>query len=138
MKAYSLADQSIALLNKALDLHAEKERIIASNVANAETPGYAPAKYDFQKQLKQAVAAGDFTLQTTHSHHIPLSPHSIEGVQGVITKKVDTTGIGDQNGVSLEEEMLDLSENQLRYETSALLLKKKLSIQKYVITGGGQ
>lgn len=136
MKLDTFSDQSVALLSKVLDLRAEKEKVIASNIANAETPGYSPARFTFEDQLKNVISNGEFKIKTTHSSHIPLTPQSLESIHGKVSVAKDTTGIGDLNGVSLDEEMLALSENELLYETAAQLLKKKLTIQKYVITGG--
>jgi len=67
---------------------------------------------------------------------LPILPSTIENVRGRVVVEKDTTKIGDQNGVSLDQEMLALSENELLYETAAQLLKKKLGIRKYVISGG--
>ncbi len=136
MKNHSITDQNIALLSKVLDLRAEKEKVIASNIANSETPGYAPARFRFEDELKNAVAQGDFNLKTTHHTHLPLAPTSIENVRGRVIIEKDTTNLGDKNGVSLDQEMISLSENELLYETAAQLLKKKLGIRKYVISGG--
>lgn len=136
MKSHSTTDQNITLLSKVLDLRATREKVIASNIANSETPGYAPARFRFENELKSAVANGSFTLRTTHQTHIPLGPQNLSGVQGKTVIEKDTSGIGDQNGVSLDQEMLALSENELLYETAAQLLKKKMGIRKYVITGG--
>ncbi len=136
MKIHSTTDQNIELLSKVLDLRAEKEKVIASNIANSETPGYSPAKFRFEEELKNAVAQGSFTLKTTHQTHLPILPSTIENVRGRVVVEKDTTKIGDQNGVSLDQEMLALSENELLYETAAQLLKKKLGIRKYVISGG--
>ncbi len=138
MKPIVTFDQSMTLLNKVLDLRASNEKIIASNIANSETPGYSPARFDFEEELRSAVKNGSFSIQTTHDSHIPISPSSVNSVSGKITRIADKSGIGDQNGVSLDQEMLALSENELLYETAAQLLKKKLSILKYVIQGGGQ
>ncbi len=136
MKTGTLSDQTLTLLRKVLDLRADNEKVISSNIANSETPGYAPARFKFEDQLKNAMKKDAFTLQTTHSSHIPVGTGNIGSVQGTIVREHDTTGIGDQNGVSLDQEMLALSENELIYETAAQLLKKKLSIQKYIISGG--
>lgn len=136
MKINSLTDQNIALLSKVLDLRSEKEKVIASNIANSETPGYSPARFRFENELKNAVARGSFSLKTTHQSHMPLAPTHLGDVKGQIVIDEDTTKIGDQNGVSLDQEMLALSENELLYETAAQLLKKKLGIRKYVISGG--
>ena len=136
MKPFSLADQNIALLSKVLDLRAEKEKVIASNIANSETPGYAPSRFSFEYQLQNVIQNGGFSLKTTHTGHIPTSSHTIDAVKGRVVKEKDTTGIGDLNGVSLDKEMLELSTNELLYETAAQLLSKKLSLKKYLIQGG--
>ena len=136
MKTGTLSDQTLLLLRKVLDLRADNEKVISSNIANSETPGYAPARFKFEDQLKSAMKSNSFSMQTTHNSHIPIGPSGIESVRGAIIRERDTTGIGDQNGVSLDQEMLALSENELLYETAAQLLKKKLSIQKYIISGG--
>ncbi len=136
MKPLSIFDHNMTLLRKVLDLRATNEKTIASNIANSETPGYSPARFDFEEELKNAVQKGSFSIQTTHQSHIPLSPSAIENVNGTITRVADSSGIGDQNGVSLDQEMMALSENELLYETATQLLKKKLSIMKYIIQGG--
>lgn len=136
MKTGTLSDQSLKLLQKVLDLRADNEKVISSNIANSETPGYAPARFKFEDQLKSAMKNDSFSIKTTHSSHISSRAGNLDAVQGTIIREHDTSGIGDQNGVSLDQEMLALSENELLYETAAQLLKKKLSIQKYIISGG--
>ena len=130
-------DSNIRLLSKVLDLRAENQRVIGSNIANAETPGYAPAKFNFEEDLSNAINKDhSFHMKTPHPTHIPISPANFENVQGNITRNPDNTGIGDENGVSVDEEMINLSKNQLMYETAAKLLKKKLSLLKYAIADG--
>lgn len=136
MKIGQHSDQTMALLHKVLDLRADKEKVIASNIANSETPGYQPTRLNFEKQLRQAIDQRSFSGQTTHQSHIPLGPQNIEQVRGIVVKENDPVQLGDKNGVSLDEEMLALAKNELLYETAAQLLKKKMSIQKYVISGG--
>jgi len=138
MKNNSISDQSIALLQKVLDLRASNEKVIASNIANSETPGYAPSRLAFEDELRQAVGNNkeSVVLKTTNNRHIAIGGQNIEGVQGRIFKEEDTTGIGDQNGVDLDHEMLALAKNELLYETAAQLLKKKLTLRKYIIQGG--
>ena len=136
MKIGTLSDQSLQLLQKVLDLRADNEKVISSNIANSETPGYAPARFKFEDQLKNAIKNDSFSVQTTHASHISNGSGKLETVQGTLVRERDTSGIGDQNGVSLDQEMMALSENELLYETAAQLLKKKLSIQKYIISGG--
>lgn len=130
-------DQNMRLLSKILDLRSKNAEVIASNIANAETPGYSANRFDFEEDLARAVA-GDkgFRLATSHQRHIPLQPMRLEDVSGKLVTTTDNTGIGDKNSVKVNQEMLNLSENQLLYETAAQLLKKKLGQISYAISGG--
>lgn len=136
MNPLNLFDSTTTLLQKSLDLRSSNQRVIAANIANAETPGYSPARFEFEQELKEALSASTTNLTTTHSKHLPTKPTSIDQVKGTIVHAPDNTGIGDQNGVSVDQEMIALSENQIMYETGAQLLKKKLSLLKYVVQGG--
>ena len=136
MNALRPFDSNMHVLSKVLHLRAENENIIGSNIANAETPGYAPARFNFEEELSQAINRTGIPLATSQPGHIPLGAMNIESVTGTITRNPDQTGIGDGNGVSVDEEMLLLSENELLYETAVQLLQKKLSVMKFVISGG--
>ncbi len=83
--------------------------------------------------MKAAITGSGPGLATTNSRHMSTNSENVSEVSGKIVRSPDTTGIGDNNGVSVDEEMIALSENQIMYETSAQLLKKKLSLLKYVV-----
>lgn len=136
MKPLILADSSMALLTKSLDLRSINQQVITANIANAETPGYSPARFQFEEQLKEAVKKSAIPMSTTNSRHISPGASSIEAVHGTVVRTYDNSGIGDKNGVSVDEEMIELSKNQLMYETAAQLLKKKLTLLKYVVQDG--
>lgn len=136
MNTLNLFDDTTTLLQKSLDLRSSNQRVIAGNIANAETPGYAPARFEFEQELKAAISGSEPTLTTTHSRHLSMSSENVSQVEGKIVRSPDNTGIGDNNGVSVDQEMITLSENQIMYETAAQLLKKKLSLLKYVVQGG--
>lgn len=130
-------DANMQLLSKVLDLRAQKAQVISANIANAETPGYAANRFDFEEDLAKALGTGGtMSLATSHSAHIPLGPTNFNAVTGKIVTIKDETGVGDKNSVQLNQEMLDLSENELLYETAAQLLKKRLAMLTHVISGG--
>ncbi len=130
-------DANMQLLSKVLDLRAQKAQVISANIANAETPGYAANRFDFEEDLARALGSRDaMSLTTSHATHIPLGPSNFNTVTGKIVTIRDQTGIGDKNSVQLNQEMLELSENELLYETAAQLLKKRLSLLNHVISGG--
>lgn len=136
MKPLNPFDSNMKLLQKVLDLRSANQQVIATNIANADTPGYNKKVFEFEQELQQAIGGTPGNLTTTHSKHIPIGPGNISSVTGKVREIADTTGIGDENGVSVDTEMIALSENELLYETAAQLLKKKFAILKYAISEG--
>ena len=129
-------DTTMQLLHKVLDLRSKNQEIIGSNIANAETPGFSARSFTFEDQLKSVLSGGDMTPVTTRPNHIPLSSTSLDQVSGSISIKRDTTGIGDENTVSVDQEMIKLSENEILYEAAIAMLNKKMAMLKYAASGG--
>ncbi|NOY13977.1 MAG: flagellar basal body rod protein FlgB [Deltaproteobacteria bacterium] len=136
MAEIRIVDQTMAVLIKSLDLRAQKQQVIAANIANAETPGYAARKFTFEDDLRKAIDNPEPVRRTGNAKHIPLGANGISGVQGRIVKQRDTNPLGDGNSVSLDDEMFDLAENELLFEAGSQMLKKKLSMLKYAVSDG--
>lgn len=137
MDPTQLFDANTRLLGKVLDLRAQKAQIISANIANAETPGFSPSRFDFEQDLAQALdGRKEIQLTRSDARHLALGPANFNEVSGKVVMVADRTGTGDKNGVSVDQEMLNLSENELLYETAAQLLGKKFSLLKHVISGG--
>ncbi len=129
-------DTTMRLLQKVLDLRSANQEIISSNIANAETPGYAAQSFTFEDQLKSAMSENGLRPVNTQPGHIPLTSVNLDQVGGTVSTSRDKTGIGDENSVSTDQEMIKLSENELMYEAATTMLNKKLSMLKYAINGG--
>jgi flagellar basal-body rod protein FlgB len=129
-------DTTIHLLRKVLDLRSRNQQIISANIANAETPGYKSLSFDFEEELKSAMAEGGLRPVATNEKHFAITPSRIDEIKGRVTEKPDRTGIGDRNSVSVDNEMIKLSENEILYEAAVAMLNKKLSILKYAANDG--
>lgn len=125
----------------ALNQRLERQHVINSNVANAETPGYRAIGYDFEEQL-QALSPGD-------DENVPMKAtdprHYINGMaeaDGTINPEVyvrPTESVGqDGNTVDVDQEMAAMAENQILYNATVELINKKLGTLKYAIQNGGQ
>ena len=137
MADFRIADQTINVLQKSLDLRAQKQQVIAANIANAETPGYAARKISFEDNLQQAIERPAAARPgPTDPRHFPLGAGGVDSVRARIDRVEQQSPLGDGNSVSLDEEMLDMAENQLLFEASSQMLKKKFSMLKYVAGGG--
>ena len=122
-----------AQLTSGLDLHAnallvraERQRAIASNIANADTPGYVARDVNFKEAM--AVASGASTLASssattggnTHPAHIPIgsakSGSSLSGSGQAYA--VQTQPSMDNNSVDLDRERANFVDNAVRYEST--------------------
>lgn len=136
MADFRIADRTMTVLKKSLDLRAQKQQVIASNIANAETPGYAARKLTFEADLRNAINSPETKVQSNNPKHLPIGASGINGVQGTLVKQRDDNPLGDGNTVSIDDEMFDLAENQLLFEASTQILKKKLTMLKFAASGG--
>jgi flagellar basal-body rod protein FlgB len=115
--------------SKALVLRAERQRVIASNIANADTPGYAARDLNFKDAMNQATGAGPTASAssaqnhyngTTNARHIPL-PERTSGTLGGGPGLAYTTQSQpslDGNSVDLDRERANFVDNSVRYEAT--------------------
>ena len=125
----TIFDRTMRLLERTLDLRSGRQRVIASNLANEETPGYRASELTFMDQLQSAHKGRlPIVLAATQPRHFGL--RGAEGVQAV-TDKLNEVPAGDipldANSVNLELEMAKLSENVMQYNAAATILAKKFN-----------
>ncbi|CUS31650.1 flagellar basal body rod protein FlgB [Candidatus Nitrospira nitrificans] len=134
----TIFDKTMRLLQRTLDLRGARQRVIASNLANEETPGYRASDLTFMDQLQSAHKGRlPIVLAATQSRHFGV--HGPQGVQAV-TGKLSEVPAGDlpldANSVNLELEMAKLSENAMHYNAAATILAKKFNGLLNVIREG--
>ena len=131
-------DQTIQLLERTLDLRSARQRVIASNLANEETPGYRASELNFMDQLRSAQQGRlPVVLAATQPRHFGL--HGAQGVQAVTGKLSEVPASDlplDANSVNLELEMAKLSDNAMQYNTAATIIAKKFQGLLNVIREG--
>lgn len=131
-------DKTIGMLGSALDLRAARQRLISSNIANQDTPGYKASDIKFEDELRkrEGTASGVPVLVRTSAGHLPLSGVAA-GEPRVIERAADTEGY-DQNSVGIEGEMARLSENALMYSVASKLIRGKFTTLMTAIKEGGR
>ena len=111
---------------KALVLRAERQRVIAGNIANADTPGFAARDFNFSQALRDATGPGSASTTInpasqamTHSGHIPLSIAS-GGSAGSrqLAYTVQSQPSLDGNSVDMDRERANFMDNAIRYEST--------------------
>ncbi|MFN3505452.1 MAG: flagellar basal body rod protein FlgB [Caldimicrobium sp.] len=116
-----------------LRLRASRHQLISSNIANVDTPGYRRKDLPFEKIMEKYITS-ERSLKTTQKKHFPLRDGNME----TLRRENFFSTLGTPNNVSLEEEMIILTENQLLYETTLQALSKELERLKEIITEGGK
>jgi flagellar basal-body rod protein FlgB len=107
-----MLDPVAAQLERYLDLLSVRQRLVASNIANVDTPGYHTQDIDFADELRRASGA----------------PEVFEA-GGLVTKN-------DGNNVSLDRETRLLAENALRFQAASSLLRSQIQQVRAAIKEG--
>ena len=136
MANFDLIDSTTRLLQKSLDLRNQRQNVIAGNVANSETPGYARRTFEFEKRLQAVIKHPQRATPLANPKHFPLGGVTLDQLEGEVTRHPDRSGFGDGNSVDMEDEMMALSENQILYEAGIKLTKRKLQMLKYAANDG--
>ena len=108
----------IGLLEKALDIRAAYQRVLASNIANVETPGYKEKEIDFRAELERSMKGGQASL--------------------TVKEKDDPDGVTslDGNTVNMENQIVKLTENTLMFNALVQSISKRFSRMLYAINEG--
>jgi len=115
-------------MKQKMSWHQTRQSLLAENVANAETPGYRGRDlkdFSFEKQLSQFSSA-QITTQTTNSKHLQISMSSGGGFGVYTSNGFEVTPEG--NSVTLEDEMMKVTANQLDYQMVTTLYKRSLGV----------
>ncbi|MEZ4483674.1 MAG: hypothetical protein R2864_03465 [Syntrophotaleaceae bacterium] len=126
-------DRTVGVLTKVLICVTAASRLYPPTLPTSTLPGYTPARLRFEKDLQQALASNERPATPTHAKHFALGGGNVEQITGRIDRLANNNGIGDQNGVDLDQEMVAQAENQIYYEAATQMLNKKLGLLKYVV-----
>jgi flagellar basal-body rod protein FlgB len=138
-----LFDTTLARLERSLDVRLARHNVLSGNVANVDTPGYAPKDVDFKAAMAAAsggaASAGSMALASTDDGHMSTGGAVSVGGKATDIPLIDANSSSngmDGNKVDLDRTMVALAENGLQYGASARAAGKKLAILRYV-TGDG-
>ncbi len=108
-----MLDAVAGQLERYMNLLSARQKLVASNIANADTPGYHARDIDFQAEFRKATGGA------------PL----VQDVEGLVTRN-------DGNNVSLDREARLLSENALRFNLASSLLRSQVNLVRSAIKEG--
>ena len=105
---------SLNFQTQALTLRAERQRLLASNIANADTPGYQSKDMDFAKALREATSPASNTADS----NMTLTQRTQNALQSSLSSMTSM----DSNTVDMDRERASFADNTVKYEASLRFL----------------
>lgn len=132
-------DASFRFQQEALNLRAQRQEILAANIANADTPGYQARDIDFASQLNKVMDQGrvsgtGIALKTTSTRHI--SAQNFQPPELDLLYRVPDQPAMDGNTVDMDRERTNFADNSLKYQTSLTVLGGQIKGMMSVLQSG--
>jgi flagellar basal-body rod protein FlgB len=121
----SKLDNAFSFQQQALSLRANRQQVLAGNIANADTPNYKARDFDFSAALKDAVAGrngGNLPLASTSGRHLQSGGDS--GPARLMYRNELQSSV-DGNTVNMDVERAQFAENAIQYEASVTFISGK-------------
>lgn len=122
---------------QALKVRDQRQQVLASNIANADTPHYKARDLDFkatlQGALKGAGSSGGVTVATTAPGHLPGTP-GVAADAGLLYR-TPAQGSVDGNTVDMDAERAAFADNTVHYEFNLTRLSQQIKGLLAVIQG---
>ncbi|WP_392432580.1 flagellar basal body rod protein FlgB [Yersinia sp. HM-2024] len=132
-------DNELRFQQGALQLLSKRQDVLASNIANVDTPGYLARDIDFSQQLKDVVEnnikrSGEVSLKLTSGKHIPATALPMNNDQ--LLYRIPDQPSADGNTVDMDRERVNFADNTIKYQTSLTILSSQLKNMMSVINQG--
>lgn len=120
---FSAADETVRVSLTGLST---RQRIIANNVANADTPNFKASEVPFEDVLRQELQRGRPRPSRAALQALVSEARTTQG----------TTARADGNNVDIDREMVQLAETTLRFNTLTQAMAARLSLLRSVVSDG--
>ncbi|WP_315905721.1 flagellar basal body rod protein FlgB [Priestia koreensis] len=120
-------------LEQGLNYSSLKQKTIADNIANVDTPNYKAKNVSFKGELDRALNES-LKAHRTNPRHFEFTPSSSFSNSAIVSRANDYQQNG--NSVDMDLEMSEIAKNQIYYQALSDRLSGKFSSMKMVIGGG--
>ena len=132
-------DDYLRFHEAALSLRSQRQTVLASNIANGDTPNYKARDIDFSSALQNALAASaPAPLRTTAARHYPgpaMDGTALPDGTPLLYRGV-VQGAVDGNTVDMDVERNQFADNGLRYEAGITMINAQIKEMMAAIQGG--
>jgi len=117
------AESILGIHAQAVRVRGERAKILAQNMANADTPGYKARDIKFQDMISRASFQGE-TLRTTDSRHIASPANVMSGAS--LLYRIPQQSSLDGNTVDMQTERAEFMRNAMMYQISLQFLNGRI------------
>ncbi|HYG44338.1 MAG TPA: flagellar basal body rod protein FlgB [Bordetella sp.] len=121
-------NEDFSFYQQAISLRAQRQEVLSSNIANADTPNYKARDFNFQAAMQGALEARmrlpDTHLALTSARHIPgkaVAPNAVE-----MLYRLPYQPSADGNTVDMDAERVQFADNTLHYQSSLQMLSGRI------------
>jgi len=137
-------DDYLRFNEAALDLRAQRQQVLASNIANADTPNFKARDIDFGKTLQEALGARASTLKPiapvelarTSPGHLAGRPPQQNFDDSQLLYRTVTQGSVDGNTVDMDVERNQFTDNGVHYEAGVTAVNAQIKMLLSAIQPG--
>ncbi|MBL8454194.1 MAG: flagellar basal body rod protein FlgB [Zoogloea sp.] len=131
----SRLDEAMRFHQTALNTRAYRQQVIASNIANADTPNYKARDVDFKAALNGALAgkSGNLALSATSARHLAAAGTS--PLEANLKFRNEEQGAVDGNTVNMDVERSAFAENAVQYQASVTFINGLITGMQRAIQG---
>jgi flagellar basal-body rod protein FlgB len=129
----NLFSGTISSLENALDYSSSKQKVIAQNIANVDTPNYKAKSISFKSAFQEALGNTINTYRTDKRHY---TFQKYNSAPAMIVNNNQVSYNENGNSVDIDKEMADLAANQIYYNALTERINGKFSTLQNVIRGG--
>ena len=124
------------LLNKGLDAASVRNKVIADNIANVDTPGFKRREVIFEENIQKVLEKNNNSvkLRTTDSRHMQIKEKD-NRIEPEIRTLKELSYRNDGNNVDIDVEMAELAKNTIKYNALIAQLSKEFAKIKLAING---
>lgn len=116
-----------------LSFRSERNKVIASNIANINTPNYKTKDLIFENELQKANSSNDLKMSRTHKNHMDMN---LSENKMNTPRLIDVDGLVEQNdgnNVSLDKQVGDMAKNTIMFDAISNAIKKDSRLFRSII-----
>ena len=116
-----------------LNFRGERQKVISSNIANINTPGYKTKELVFEDELNNSITNNSLQLKATNSKHMTNINSSLANSNPKLMEVDNLEEQNDGNNVNLDTQMGEMSKNKILFDAIQSSIKRDSKLFRSVV-----